>query len=204
MQAIFAEMKAQQFNNLVLLPYTYTDKKVSVVTREFNLLFILSHIYKHIFFEGIDMRQLVDYYYVLRQCEDGGERERTVKRLKSLGMMRFTRGVMFIMKEIFGLEDKFLLTEPNKKDGTFLLYEIMRSGNFGILAPVIDYRNKLKKLWFALKRNARFIPIIPVNQSGMCCLEPGIISGGGNTDISKNTKYPFSSTEPNRTIKILI
>ena len=76
-------------------------------------------------------------------------------------MMRFTKGVMFIMKEIFGLEDKYLLTEPNEKDGIFLLNEIMRSGNFGILAPVIDYRNKLKKLLFALKRNARFITYYP-------------------------------------------
>jgi len=159
MQVIFAEMKTQQFNNFVLLPYT--DKKVSVATREFNMLFILSHIYRHLFSEGIGMRQLVDYYYVLRQCEDGGERERTVKRLKSLGMMRFTKGIMLIMKEIFGLEDKYLLTEPNGKDGTFLLNEIMRSGNFGILAPVINYRNKLKKLWFALKRNARFITYYP-------------------------------------------
>ena len=159
LQHIFADMKAQQFTNLVLLPYT--DKKVSVPTREFNMLFILSHIYRHLFSEGIGMRQLVDYYYVLRQCEDKGERERVVKRLKSLGMMRFTRGVMFIMKEIFGLEDKYLLTEPNEKDGTFLLNEIMRSGNFGILAPVINYRNKLKKLWFALKRNARFITYYP-------------------------------------------
>ena len=107
------------------------------------------------------MRQLVDYYYVLRHSEDEGERERTVKRIKSLGMMRFTRGIMFIMKEIFGLEDNYLLTEPNEKDGKFLLSEIMRSGNFGILTPVINYRNKIKKLWFALKHNTRFITNYP-------------------------------------------
>lgn len=159
LQRIFKEMKSQQFHNLVQLPFT--DKKVSVATREFNLLFILSHIYRHLFSSGIGMRQLVDYFYVLRQCEDEGEREITVKRLRKLGMMRFTGGVMFIMKDTFGLEDKYLLTEPNEKDGTFLLNEIMKSGNFGILAPVINYRNKVKKLWFALKRNARFITYYP-------------------------------------------
>lgn len=76
-------------------------------------------------------------------------------------MMRFTRGVMFIMKEIFGLERNYLLTEPNEKDGKFLLNEIMRSGNFGILNPVINYRNKIKKFCFAFKRNTRFITNYP-------------------------------------------
>ena len=159
LQRIFKEMKSQQFHNLVQLPFT--DKKVSIATREFNLLFILSHIYRHLFSEGIGMRQLVDYFYVLRQCEYEGERERTFKRIKTLGMMRFTRGVMYIMKEIFGLEDNYLLTEPKEKDGTFLLNEIMRSGNFGILNPVINYRNKIKKFWFALIRNTRFITYYP-------------------------------------------
>lgn len=159
LQRFFKEMKSQQFINLVQLPFT--DKKVSIATREFNMLFILSHIYKHLFTEGIGMRQLVDYYYVLRQCEDEGERERTVKRIKLLEMMRFTRGVMYIMKEIFGLEDNYLLTEPNEKDGIFLLNEIMRSGNFGVLNPVINYRNKIKKFCFALKRNTRFITYYP-------------------------------------------
>lgn len=46
-------------------------------------------------------------------------------------MMRFAKGVMWIMQHVFGLDDKCLLCEPDEKEGRFLLNEIMLCGNFG-------------------------------------------------------------------------
>lgn len=46
-------------------------------------------------------------------------------------MKRFARGVMWIMQEVFGLEDEYLLMEPDEKEGRYILNEVMRGGNFG-------------------------------------------------------------------------
>ena len=39
---------------------------ISVPTATFNVVYQLSHLYRHVFAEGIGLRQLVDYYYVLK------------------------------------------------------------------------------------------------------------------------------------------
>ncbi len=97
----------------------------------FNRVYILVHIYRHLFAEGIGLRQLLDYYFVLKQGLTESEREETLRILRSLGMMRFTRAVMWVLQEVFGMPDRYLLTSPDAKEGRFLLDEIMLAGNFG-------------------------------------------------------------------------
>ena len=97
----------------------------------FNRVYILVHIYRHLFAEGIGLRQLLDYYFVLQQGFTELEREETLRILRSLGMMRFTRAVMWMLQEVFGMPDRYLLTSPDAKEGRFLLDEIMLAGNFG-------------------------------------------------------------------------
>ena len=46
--------------------FVMTDKGFAVPSLEFNRIFILTHIYRHFLFEGIGLRQLMDYYFVLR------------------------------------------------------------------------------------------------------------------------------------------
>lgn len=36
----------------------------------FNVIYILSHLYRHVFTEGIGLRQLIDYYFVLVKSEE--------------------------------------------------------------------------------------------------------------------------------------
>ena len=77
------------------------------------------------------MKQLLDYYFVLQQGFTEEEREETLRTLRSLGMMRFTRAVMWVLQEVYGLPDRYLLTSPDEEEGRFLLSEIMLAGNFG-------------------------------------------------------------------------
>jgi hypothetical protein len=94
-------------------------------------VYILVHIYRHLFEEAIGLRQLLDYYFVLQQGFTEVEHEETLRTLRSLGMMRFTRAVMWVLQEVFGMPDRYLLTSPDAKEGRFLLDEIMLAGNFG-------------------------------------------------------------------------
>ena len=63
MQKWFEEVMGEQCNHRVSLPDGYGEIHVPKVS--FNVIYILSHLYRHIFTEGIGLRQLLDYYYVV-------------------------------------------------------------------------------------------------------------------------------------------
>ena len=63
MQKWFEEVMGEQCNHRVSLPDGYGEIHVPLVS--FNVIYILSHLYRHIFTEGIGLRQLLDYYYVV-------------------------------------------------------------------------------------------------------------------------------------------
>ena len=55
-------------------------ERIACPTRDFNAVFLLIHIYRHFFDEGIGLRQLMDYYYCI--IRDGDNRY-VVNLLKS-------------------------------------------------------------------------------------------------------------------------
>ena len=63
MQKWFEEVMGEQCNHRVSLPDGYGEIHVPQVS--FNIIYILSHLYRHIFTEGIGLRQLLDYYFVI-------------------------------------------------------------------------------------------------------------------------------------------
>lgn len=138
--------------------------EVHTPTLAFNRVYVLSHIYRHLFDEGVGLRQLLDYYYVLCQGFTGEEREETMRVLRHLKMKRFVAAVMWVLKEVFGMEERYMLTAPNEKDGRFLLDEIMIAGNFGHHDPRI-IRSKDERLFTRFVRrtvrNLRFLRSYP-------------------------------------------
>ena len=107
-----------------------------------------------------DTLQLMDYYFVLRQGFTEEERSTTMHTLHSLGMKRFTAAVMWVLQEVFGLEDKYLLTPPNESEGRFLLNEIMRSGNFGQYDQSLRRTRNDSDLSYALRKLQRIFRFI--------------------------------------------
>lgn len=110
----------------------------------FNLVYILTHIYQHLFQEGVGLRQLMDYFFVLRAkgskalsfgqeaklCQSS-KVQSVSKTIERLGMKRFAGGVMWIMQQVFGMSDDLLICAPDANEGAFLLNEVMQAGNFG-------------------------------------------------------------------------
>ena len=62
LQKYYERVKEEQFSHRVMLG---EQGEIAIPTMEFNLIFQLTHIYAHLMNEGIGLRQLVDYYYVL-------------------------------------------------------------------------------------------------------------------------------------------
>lgn len=127
LQQFIAQNADKQFSNTTATP----NGSLPVPTAEFNRVYVLLHIFRHLFQEGIGLRQLLDYYFVLRQGTTAQEKEQTLKTLKAIGLMDFAEAVMHVLKEYFGLDDEYLLTSPNARRGEFLLKEVMTAGNFG-------------------------------------------------------------------------
>ena len=152
----------------------------------FDTVYQLTHIYRHLFSEGIGLRQLLDYYFVLRalHIEQGDFTDRSksmaqwaegmcvsvpssneiMHTLGRFGMKRFAGAVMWVLKEVFAMPSAYMICEPNEKAGRFLLEEIMQSGNFG----KSDERNsqmrdasKLKRFFLLTQRNWRFFKQYP-------------------------------------------
>lgn len=162
LQKLFREFKDKQFTHEVSLPDS--KEKICIPTIEFNRIYILLHIYRHLFDEGIGLRQILDYYYVLKQECSEEEKANSYKWIKELGMQRFCSAVMYMMQEVFGLESKYLICAPSVKEGKFLLDEIMRVGNFGKYDErIVRKQNEshLHKYIRKIKRNLRFIKSYP-------------------------------------------
>lgn len=128
---------------------------------EFNRIYLLIHIYRHLFREGIGLRQIVDYYFILhKQKMDEETRRDVMSFLKSLGLRKFTGALMWVLHDKLGLDDEHLLCKPNRKEGEFLLSEILLSGNFGHYDTRLKQGVKdgsLEKFWILIKRNRHFL-----------------------------------------------
>ena len=161
MKKYFAK-QTELFDNSIELPDN--TGKIYVPSLEFNRYYILLHIYRHYFTEGIGLRQMLDYYYVL--CKGGTKesKQRSLEIFKKTGMLGFLGATMWVMQEVFDLDNEYLLCQPNKKRGKQLLDEILVAGNFGKYDPRINWANKnklLPRIWNSFNRKLKFITNYP-------------------------------------------
>ena len=199
LQKYYERVKEEQFSHRVMLG---AKGEIAIPTAEFNLIFQLTHIFTHLMNEGIGLRQLVDYFFLLKNTDFGGntdgdgfllntdftddtdriggnadgdgfgvntdctdntdriggnadgdgfllntdftdntdrisgnadgvDRRLLQDELRRLGLWEFAGAVMYIMKEVFGLEDNRLIVPPDVKRGRLVLKEVLEAGNFG-------------------------------------------------------------------------
>ena len=173
MQNWFKCVMDLQCSNVVSLPDGYGE--INVPTVNFNVIYILSHLYRHIFSEGIGLRQLLDYYYVLVKSEERRVKNCTIsegkanvtslqKELKHLGLWKFAGAVMYVLHEALGLPKEKMIAPMDEHEGRFLLDEIMLGGNFGQYDDRLgckDNEGKLHRYFRMNLRNLRFVKHYP-------------------------------------------
>ena len=124
----------------------------AIPTSSVNVVYQLTHMYKHHIDGGLGFRHLMDYYYALRvwhndvmECKDLQSQgmwseglgtsvmsnKEVMATLRSFGMAKFSAAVMYVLNEVFAMPTHYYICEPNEKEGKKLLAEIMNSGNFG-------------------------------------------------------------------------
>ena len=196
LQKWFEENAGEQFAHEVELPNG--AGRICVPTNAFNRIYQMAHIYNHVIHEGVGLRQLMDYYYLLKKAKDeseklkvksekffdensglksgnlnaghvGSEGLELSETLRYLGLETFAGAVMWVLKEKLGLEEQYLIVQPNEKLGRFLLDEIMQGGNFGQYDTRVKHGgSQLSKNIQRLKRDIRLMWYFPSE----CLWEP--------------------------------
>ena len=148
-----------------------TDYKINVPTAEFNVVYLLAHIYKHLLQDGIGLRQIIDYFYLLRKAKDELtiENGELIITLRYLGLWKIAGAVMWVLSEVLGLEERYLIAPKDERLGKVLLSEILHGGNFGQHDPDnIKADSQLKKNWQRIRRDLRMMRCFPSE----CLWEP--------------------------------
>ena len=148
LQQWFRESIAAQCRNMIALPDEAGE--VAAPTAAFNAVYQLYHLYHHYFYEGVGLRQVVDYYYVMWnvECEmknssldnsSSQAKPRTTQHstfniqhsLTRLGLWHFAGAMMYVLHEVLGLPEEKMIAPMDKKRGEMLLNDILCGGNFG-------------------------------------------------------------------------
>ena len=151
-----------QCSNVVTLPDCIGE--IAIPTTAFNVIYQLTHLYHHFFDEGIGMRQIIDYYYVVNNDELLVIRDTLQKELKHLGLWKFAGAVMYVLHEALGLSEEKMIAPMDEKRGELLLAEILEGGNFGrhfTKYGGFTHQSMGKKYFLKIWRNMHFVRFYP-------------------------------------------
>ena len=152
-----------QCSNVVGLPDGIGE--IAIPTTAFNVIYQLTHLFHHFFDEGVGMRQIIDYYYVVSMLNVNCEMLTWLpKELKHLGLWKFAGAVMYVLHEALGLPEEKMIAPMDKKRGKLLLAEILDGGNFGrhfTKYAGFTHQSMGKKYFLKIWRNMHFVRYYP-------------------------------------------
>lgn len=161
LQRWIEENKEEQMSHHVRLANMNSD--IAIPVPAFNAVYQLGHMMIHLFDEGVGLRQVVDYYFVLTRLDvTEKERRELVGTVEDLGMLRFAKGIMWIEHEVLGLPIEKCLVDPEEKRGVQLLNDILEGGNFGHYSNRQEYSRygrfakKIVDAWHLVKFSTCF------------------------------------------------
>ena len=152
-----------QCSNVVSLPDGIGE--IAIPTTVFNVVYQLCHLYHHFFDEGIGMRQIIDYYFVVSMLNVNCEMLTWLpKELKHLGLWKFAGAVMYVLHEALGLSEEKMIAPMDEKRGELLLAEILEGGNYGrhfTKYGGFTHQSMGKKYFLKIWRNMHFVRFYP-------------------------------------------
>lgn len=131
LQQVFAQLlSGKDGRKLIALPYG--EGEIFVPTFGFNVVFQLCHIYNHLLHEGIGLRQLIDYYYLLKSQKSSNESKSELNRIiRHCGLAHIGSALSWVLINILGLSEDLVVVTPNERFGKQMLNEMIAGGNFG-------------------------------------------------------------------------
>jgi hypothetical protein len=106
------------------------DEGFNVPSVRFALMMQLSHVQRHFLVVGIGLRQICDYYWLLKNSSEE-DRLEVASHLSSFGLRYTASALMWVLHEVLHLDEDLMLCPPDSYRGEWMLREIMAGGNFG-------------------------------------------------------------------------
>ena len=174
LQRWLEEHKEELLNTTEVLPDGAGS--IPVPSSAFNSFYILLHCYHHMFTEGLGLRQVMDYFFVLQEYEKSEEcrvkSEELLDLLRQFGMLKFAKAMMWVLQHVFeenNVDEErrkknedtkdnwrerypWMIVEPDEDEGRFLLKELMLNGNFGHFDKRVKKVSKNKRIQAILNR----------------------------------------------------
>lgn len=154
----FCNSRLQKFLLEEVKKSALTKEGFYVPTMQFALVMQLAHIQRHFIEEGIGLRQITDYYILLTKSTPD-DRAAIAAMLGNFGVKRFAAALMYILKEIYHLDEGLMLCPHNEKNGKKLLAEIIGGGNFGWYRgnrPQGNFAKPMERKLYTLKRSSLY------------------------------------------------
>lgn len=153
LQQFFATMAQEQFAHELKVE----QGAFATPTASFNAIYQLVHIYNHLFQEGIGLRQLLDYYFIMLNVE----REVSKESICRLGLWKFAGAVMYVLHEVFDLPEDKMIAPMDERRGRLLLEDVLRGGNFGQHDDHHHWQGAIGHNILRLKRDLRLLRYYP-------------------------------------------
>ena len=129
LKGFYKDNQEKQMSNFISLP---NGRSITFPLPYFNIIHQLGHIMGHYLYEGISLKQLVDYFYVMKKFhywnktnEDSYRSFDIIQILKRTGLNKFAKVIMYIMLEEFGINPDYLYTTEDKKGGVLVFNSIV-------------------------------------------------------------------------------
>ena len=139
------------------------DGMVNVLSLEFNLVFILQHIFGHLFAEEMTLKQYLDYYFVLKQAhEKSADVQEAYRWMQRMGMGSFARATMWLLREVFGMPEEWMICEADADEGRFLLDRVMAKEQKAKKGEHGSVRWHLSVFWAQQNKNLHLLTHYPL------------------------------------------
>ena len=139
------------------------DGMVNVPSLEFNLVFILQHIFGHLFAEEMTLKQYLDYYFVLKQAHvEGADVQEAYRWMQRMGMGSFARATMWLLREVFGMPEEWMICEADADEGRFLLDRVMAKEQKAKKGEHGSVRWHLSVFWAQQSKNLHLLTHYPL------------------------------------------
>jgi hypothetical protein len=126
----FTNRRLQQWLEAEIMHTEGVAEGFNVPSVRFALVMQLSHVQRHFMAMGIGLRQIIDYYWLLRHSSEE-DRWMVAAYLKAFGLRQMAGAVMWVLGEALQLDRGLMLCEPDSYRGEWLLCKIMEENNMG-------------------------------------------------------------------------
>ena len=131
----FADKKLQKYVNEIqdaqfANRHVLNAYEIGSLTDDFNIVYQLLHMYAHLFSTRNNFKQMIDYYYLLKKANGSFDKAVLRELLQRFDVLKYAKGIMWIMHHVLGLKKDILVVEPDERIGKLLLGETLKYGMY--------------------------------------------------------------------------